>query len=73
MSELRVMRLPVVSGNGSLVGMVTLTDFDRAIKNLQNRKITNINLMSCPNCNTPLKVTLSRTVKCEHCGHISIL
>lgn len=71
MSELRVIRMPVVSKTGTLVGMVTLTDLERAIKTLQNRKLGKGNSLMCSNCHAPLKVTLNRTVKCEHCGYIT--
>lgn len=68
MSELRVMRMPVTSNSGVLVGMVTLTDLDKAIKTLQSRKLGKGNMLSCSYCKAPLKITLSRTVRCEHCG-----
>jgi IMP dehydrogenase len=71
MSTLRVMRIPVVSNTGALVGMVTLTDLDRAIKTLNHRKLGEGNTLMCSNCHAPLSVTLNRTVKCEHCGYVT--
>ena len=38
MTDLGVMRLPVVSQTGSLVGVLTLTDIDRARKILESKK-----------------------------------
>lgn|GEM_PF-350511 len=71
MSELRVMRMPVISKSGALVGIITLTDIDKASKKLQNRQLSTPKALFCPRCNAPLKITLSRTVKCEYCGQVT--
>ena len=71
MSELRIMRMPVVSSKGSLVGFLALSDIERAVKTLRNRKLDAPQTIKCPNCSAPLAVTINRRVTCEHCGHVS--
>lgn len=68
MSKLRVMRLPVVLGADTLIGVITLTDIEKASKMLQNRKISHSKSLKCKGCGAPLKVSISRTAICEYCG-----
>lgn len=68
MSKLRVMRLPVVSGTNTLIGVITLTDIEKTSRMLQNRKISHSKSLKCKGCGAPLKMTVSHTVKCEYCG-----
>jgi len=73
MSELRVMRMPVISNSGALVGIITLTDIDKASKKLQKRQLSTPKALLCPRCGAPLKITINRTVRCEYCGEITSL
>ena len=70
MSELRVMRMPVISKTGALIGVITLADIDKASKTLKNRKFDEPTILKCPNCSAPLAITINRTVTCQHCGHV---
>ncbi len=70
MSDLRVTRLPVMSERGSLVGMITLNDIDRAMKDARARRFPNPKSLKCPNDGSPLPFTLSGSVKCGHCGAV---
>lgn len=71
MTNNRIMRIPVVSSTGALVGFLALSDIERAVKILRNRKLSSPQSIKCPNCGAPLAVNLSRTVICQHCGHVS--
>lgn len=71
MTNRRIMRMPVVTSNGNLVGFLALSDIERAVKILRNRKLDSPQAINCPNCKAPLPITISRTVTCQHCGHIS--
>ena len=64
MSRLGVMRLPVITRDNQLVGMLTLTDIERAQRILQKRTIENTN---CRKCGHPLSLSISETVVCEYC------
>ncbi|MGD0405704.1 MAG: CBS domain-containing protein [Candidatus Bathyarchaeia archaeon] len=70
MTKLRIMRVPVVSSTGALVGFLALSDIERAVKTLRNRKLDAPQAIKCPICGGSLAVTISRTVTCEHCGHV---
>ncbi len=67
----RIIRMAVVSNSGGLVGFLALSDIERAVKTLRNRKLNIPQSIKCPNCNAPLPLTISRTLTCQHCGHIS--
>jgi IMP dehydrogenase len=56
MSGLRVTRLPVMSERGSLVGMITLNDIDRAMKDARTRRFPNPKSLKCPNDGSPLSI-----------------
>lgn len=71
MTNNRIMRMAVVSSTGALVGFLALSDIERAVKILRNRKLDSPQAISCPNCKAPLPLTISRTVTCQHCGHVS--
>lgn len=73
MAELRVMRMPVTSKTGALVGVVTLTDINKASKTLQKRKLSISETVKCSFCGAPLKVTIERIVTCEYCGRTTNL
>ena len=68
MSKIRVIRLPVVSGSNVLLGVITLTDIEKASKKLQNKKLSSSKPHKCTSCGAPLKMTISHTVKCAYCG-----
>lgn len=69
MTKLRIGRMPVVSAPGSLVGWLSLSDIERAVKIIRNRKLDTPQGKNCPHCNAPLPVTISRTITCQHCGN----
>jgi CBS domain-containing protein len=71
MTELRIMRMPVVSSTGALVGFLAASDIERAVKTFRNRKLDVPQAIKCPNCSAPLEITINRVVTCEHCGHTS--
>jgi CBS domain-containing protein len=71
MTNLHVGRVPVIAITGSLVGWLSLIDIERAAKILRNRKMDSPQAINCPNCKAPLPLTISRTVTCQHCGHVS--
>ncbi len=70
MTKLNIMRAPVVSSTGALVGFLALSDVERAVKILRNRKLDSPQAIKCPNCGGLLAITLSRTITCQHCGHV---
>ena len=69
MTKLRIGRMPVMSSTGSLVGWLSLTDIERAVKILRYRKVGTPQGKNCPHCSAPLPITISRTVTCQHCGN----
>jgi len=69
MAKLRIMRMPVISKTGALIGIITLTDIDRASKQLQNKTFTPaLKGLKCSSCGAPLKLTLGNVATCEYCG-----
>lgn len=64
MTKFRVMRLPVITRDNRLVGMLTLTDIDHAQKILKDRTSKT---SKCKSCGAPLPLTMAKTVICGYC------
>jgi len=52
MTKLRIGRVPVISNKGSLVGWLSLSDIERAVKILRYRKVGTPQGKNCPHCNS---------------------
>ncbi|MDE1829428.1 MAG: CBS domain-containing protein [Thaumarchaeota archaeon] len=73
MSKLRVMRLPVVSGVDTLIGVITLTDIEKTSRTLKSKKLSHSKPHKCKACGAALNIAVSNTVKCDYCGTINPL
>jgi CBS domain-containing protein len=68
LSESNIRGMPVISRNGALVGFLTISDIERALRTLRNRSLNKPESNNCPFCGGLLPLTLNRVVVCEHCG-----
>jgi CBS domain-containing protein len=68
LAERNIHGMPVVSRNGALVGYVTNTDIEKALRTLKNRVLNTPEGLNCPFCGGKLPLTLYRVGVCQHCG-----
>jgi CBS domain-containing protein len=68
LSELNIHGMPVVSRSGALVGYLTNTDIEKALRTLRNRALNAPTSLICPFCGGELPLTLNRVGVCQHCG-----
>jgi len=77
MSRKAVGRIPVVSDDGSLLGLVSFNDL-KDVSRLHALRVTaggagEVSRLACPSCGHGLPMPVSRFVKCEYCGTTSFL
>jgi CBS domain-containing protein len=68
-SKFNVRGMPVVSRTGCLLGFISISDIERALKGLRTKALAAPKSNSCPFCGGILPVTLNKVAVCEHCGN----